>query len=42
MFPVDFVILDMAEDRKVPIIIGRPFLNMADAIIHVSKKQLVQ
>ena len=40
MFPVDFVILDMAEDRKVPLILGRPFLNTTDAIIHISKKQL--
>ena len=26
IFPVDFVILDMEEDREVPIILGRPFL----------------
>ena len=30
----------MIEDRRVPLILGRPFLNTADAIIHVSKKQL--
>ena len=40
VFLVDFVILDMAEERKVPLILGRPFLSTADAIIHVSKKQL--
>ncbi|XP_019059045.1 PREDICTED: uncharacterized protein LOC109117037 [Tarenaya hassleriana] len=33
--PVDFVVLDMDEDSKVPIILGRPFLNTADAVIHV-------
>ncbi|XP_052198267.1 uncharacterized protein LOC127805553 [Diospyros lotus] len=26
IFPVDFVILDMGEDRDVPLILGRPFL----------------
>ena len=26
IFPVDFVVLDMEEDREVPIILGRPFL----------------
>ena len=26
LFPADFVILDMEEDDKVPIILGRPFL----------------
>ncbi|XP_010532321.1 PREDICTED: uncharacterized protein LOC104808342 [Tarenaya hassleriana] len=33
--PVDFVVLDMDEHSKIPIILGRPFLNTADAIIHV-------
>ncbi|GJU77602.1 reverse transcriptase domain-containing protein [Tanacetum coccineum] len=30
-FPADFVILEMEEDRKVPIILGRPFLHTANA-----------
>ncbi|GKA02312.1 reverse transcriptase domain-containing protein [Tanacetum coccineum] len=38
-FPVDFVILEM-EDCKVPLILGRPFLHTADAVIHVKQKQL--
>ena len=33
--PVDFVVLDMAEDMQTPIILGRPFLNTAGAIIDV-------
>ncbi|XP_010552089.1 PREDICTED: uncharacterized protein LOC104822540 [Tarenaya hassleriana] len=33
--PVDFVVLDMDKDSKVSIILGRPFLNTADAVIHV-------
>ncbi|GKC76044.1 hypothetical protein Tco_1126818 [Tanacetum coccineum] len=32
-FPVDFVILEMEEDSKVPIILGRPFLHTVDAVI---------
>ncbi|GJR02845.1 reverse transcriptase domain-containing protein [Tanacetum coccineum] len=30
-FPADFVILEMEEDSKVPLILGRPFLYTADA-----------
>ncbi|GKB99656.1 reverse transcriptase domain-containing protein [Tanacetum coccineum] len=32
-FPADFVIIEMKEDSKVPLILGRPFLYIADAII---------
>ncbi|GJU64235.1 reverse transcriptase domain-containing protein [Tanacetum coccineum] len=39
-FPVDFVILETEEDSKVPIILGRPFLHTADAVIRVKQKQL--
>ena len=31
LFPADFVILDMEEDDKVPIIHGRPFLATGKA-----------
>ena len=27
IFPVDFVVLDMEEDKYVPIILGRPFVE---------------
>ncbi|GJT74005.1 reverse transcriptase domain-containing protein [Tanacetum coccineum] len=30
-FPADFIILEMEEDSKVPLILGRPFLRTADA-----------
>ncbi|GJR75808.1 reverse transcriptase domain-containing protein [Tanacetum coccineum] len=33
VFHADFVILQMEEDDKVPLILGRPFLHTADAII---------
>ncbi|GJZ77107.1 reverse transcriptase domain-containing protein [Tanacetum coccineum] len=39
-FPDDFVILEMEEDSKVPLILGRPFLHIADAVIQVKQKQL--
>ncbi|GKE22152.1 reverse transcriptase domain-containing protein [Tanacetum coccineum] len=40
IFPADFVILKMEEDSKVPLILGRPFLHTADAVIQVKQKQL--
>ncbi|GJY63012.1 reverse transcriptase domain-containing protein [Tanacetum coccineum] len=39
-FPVDFIILEMEEDNKVPLILGRHFLHTADAVIRVKQKQL--
>ncbi|GJV85876.1 reverse transcriptase domain-containing protein [Tanacetum coccineum] len=39
-FPTDFIILKMQEDSKVPLILGRPFLHTADAVIQVKQKQL--
>nr|GEY47256.1 reverse transcriptase domain-containing protein [Tanacetum cinerariifolium] len=39
-FPADFVILKMEEDRKVPLILGRPFLHTTDVVIRVKQKQL--
>nr|GEV48622.1 hypothetical protein [Tanacetum cinerariifolium] len=36
IFPVDFV-LDMKEDHKIPIILGRPFLATTHAMIDVFK-----
>nr|GEV78183.1 reverse transcriptase domain-containing protein [Tanacetum cinerariifolium] len=39
-FPADFVILEMEEDSEVPLILGRPFLHTANAVIRVKQKQL--
>ncbi|XP_074314883.1 uncharacterized protein LOC141651054 [Silene latifolia] len=33
--PVDFIVMDMAKDSKVPIILGRTFLHTAGALIDV-------
>ncbi|GJU32954.1 putative reverse transcriptase domain-containing protein [Tanacetum coccineum] len=40
VFPVDFIILDMPEDIKVPLILGRPFLSTAHAKIDVFKRKI--
>ncbi|KAJ9547044.1 hypothetical protein OSB04_019587 [Centaurea solstitialis] len=39
-FPADFVILDIKDEVKVPLILGRPFLNTASAVIHVAEREL--
>ena len=40
IFPVDFIILDMQENKEVPIILGRPFLATGRAMIDVQKGEL--
>ncbi|GKC35718.1 reverse transcriptase domain-containing protein [Tanacetum coccineum] len=39
-FPIYFVILEMEEDNKVPLILGRPFLHNVDDVIRFKQKQL--
>ncbi|XP_023769609.1 uncharacterized protein LOC111918183 [Lactuca sativa] len=40
MFPANFVALDMEADPQVPIILGRPFLNTASAIVDMRDYKL--
>ncbi|GJT12362.1 reverse transcriptase domain-containing protein [Tanacetum coccineum] len=40
-FPVDFVILDFAADPRVPLILGRPFLSTAHALIDVYEGEII-
>ena len=40
IFPVDFVVLDMEEDREAPIIPGKPFLATGQALIDVKSGEL--
>ena len=40
IFPMDFVVLDMEEDRETPIILGRPFLTTSQALIDVKNGEL--
>ena len=35
IFLVDFIILDMEEDKEIPIILGKPFLTTGRAMIDV-------
>ena len=38
--PVDFVVLDMQEDMKTPLILGRPFLSTTNAHIDVGAGEI--
>ena len=38
--PVDFIMLEMEEDAEIPIILGRPFLAIAGALIDVKNGKL--
>ncbi|KAH9802215.1 hypothetical protein KPL71_001288 [Citrus sinensis] len=40
IFPVDFIVLDFEVDKKVPIILGRPFLATGKTRIDVQKREL--
>nr|GEW42652.1 hypothetical protein [Tanacetum cinerariifolium] len=40
VFPIDFIILDMPEDIKVPLILGRPFLPTTRAKIDVYERKI--
>ena len=40
IFPIDFIVLDMEEDKEIPIILGRLFLATGRAMIDVHKGEL--
>ena len=40
ILPADFIVLDMEEDERIPIILGRPFLATGRALIDVQKGEL--
>ena len=35
IFPADFIVLDIEEDKEIPIILGRPFLATGRTMIDV-------
>ncbi|XP_061369481.1 uncharacterized protein LOC133312326 [Gastrolobium bilobum] len=41
IFPADFVILNMEEDAEIPLLLGRPFLATARAMIDVKQGKLM-
>nr|GEY33055.1 reverse transcriptase domain-containing protein [Tanacetum cinerariifolium] len=40
-FPADFIVLDFIADPRVPLILGRPFLSTAHAIINVHEREII-
>ena len=40
IFPTDFIVLDMEEDKEIPIILGRPFRATGRAMIDVQRGEL--
>nr|GEZ73688.1 reverse transcriptase domain-containing protein [Tanacetum cinerariifolium] len=40
-FPADFVVLDFVADPRLPLILGRPFLSTAHAIINVFERKII-
>ena len=40
IFPADFIVLDMEEDKEIPIILGIPFLATGKAMIDVQRGEL--
>ena len=40
IFPVDFVVIDIEEDKQVPLLLGRPFLATGAGLIDVKKREL--
>ena len=40
IFPVDFVVIDIEEDKQVPLLLGRPFLATWATLINVKKGEL--
>ena len=40
IFPIDFVVIDIEEDKQVPLLQGRPFLDTGASLIDVKKGEL--
>nr|GEV27906.1 hypothetical protein [Tanacetum cinerariifolium] len=40
-FPADFVVLDFVADPRVPLILGRPFLSIAHALIDIYEGEII-
>ena len=40
IFPVDFMVMNIEEDKQVPLLLGRPFLATGAALIDVKKGEL--
>ena len=40
VFPIDFVVINVEDDKQVPLLLGRPFLAIGAALIYVKKGEL--
>ena len=40
IFPMDFVVIDIEEDKQVPLLLGRIFLSIGAALNDVKKGEL--
>ena len=40
IFPIDFVVIDIEEDKQVPLLLGRPFLATRAVLIDIKKGEL--
>ena len=40
IFPMDFVVIEIKEDEKIPLFLGRPFIATCIALIDVKKGDL--
>ena len=40
VFPMDFVVINMEEDKQVPLLLGRPFLATGETLIDVKEGEL--
>src|SRR4051812_15727306 len=40
IFPIDLIVLDMEEDKSIPLILGRPFLATAQTLINGAGRKL--
>jgi hypothetical protein len=38
--PADFIVLDIGANNEVTVILGRPFLNMVNAVIYVGSDEI--
>ena len=40
VFPVDFIVINIEEDKQIPLLLGRPFLAIGAALLDVKKCEL--
>ena len=40
IFPMDFIVIDIKEEKQIPLLLGRPFLATRAGLIDVKKGEL--